>query len=142
MTDITTCARSAAGNRNTVVVVVLIVLAVIYPQIVSSLGSLPVIGDFVPSTDNMVATILFTTMAIGLNMVVGYAGLHDLGYVAFYAVGDYPAGWFASHSSKTPRRTRRRRSPGRVPGPRAGHPHLDVDRAPRRRLADDARRGS
>ena len=44
----------------------------------------------------MVVMIVFTTMAIGLNMVVGYAGLLDLGYVAFYAVGAYTAGWFAS----------------------------------------------
>jgi branched-chain amino acid transport system permease protein len=35
-------------------------------------------------------------MAIGLNIVVGYAGLLDLGYVAFYAVGAYTAAWFAS----------------------------------------------
>ncbi len=54
------------------------------------------IGDFVPATDSMVVMIAFTTMAVGLNMVVGYAGLLDLGYVAFYAVGAYTAGWFAS----------------------------------------------
>ena len=96
MTDIGTRARAAAGNRNTVVVAVLIVLAVIYPTIVESLQSLPLIGDFVPSTDSMVVMIAFSTMAIGLNMVVGYAGLLDLGYVAFYAVGAYTAGWFAS----------------------------------------------
>ena len=35
-------------------------------------------------------------MALGLNVVVGYAGLLDLGYVAFYAAGAYVAGWFAS----------------------------------------------
>src|SRR5216117_1737356 len=35
-------------------------------------------------------------MAIGLNIVVGYAGLLDLGYVAFYAMGAYAAAWFAS----------------------------------------------
>ena len=35
-------------------------------------------------------------MALGLNIVVGYAGLLDLGYVAFYAAGAYVAGWFAS----------------------------------------------
>jgi len=96
MTDLGTRARSAAGNRNTIVVAALIVLALIYPSIVSSLQSLPVIGDFVPATDSMVVMIVFTTMAIGLNMVVGYAGLLDLGYVAFYAVGAYTAGWFAS----------------------------------------------
>ena len=35
-------------------------------------------------------------MALGLNVVVGYAGLLDLGYVAFYAAGAYVAGWLAS----------------------------------------------
>ena len=91
-----TRARSFTDNRGHVVVVVLIVLALLYPQIVDSLASIPVIGDFVPATDSMVVMIAFTTMAVGLNMVVGYAGLLDLGYVAFYAVGAYTAGWFAS----------------------------------------------
>jgi branched-chain amino acid transport system permease protein len=35
-------------------------------------------------------------MALGLNIVVGYAGLLDLGYVAFYAMGAYTAAWLAS----------------------------------------------
>jgi branched-chain amino acid transport system permease protein len=96
MTSIGTRARSAANDRNLVAVVVLLVLALIYPWIVDSLQSIPVIGDFVPKLDSMVVMIAFTTMAIGLNMVVGYAGLLDLGYVAFYAVGAYTAGWFAS----------------------------------------------
>ena len=96
MTDIGTRARSFGAKRSHVVVVGLIVLALLYPQIVDSLASIPVIGDFVPATDSMVVMIAFTTMAVGLNMVVGYAGLLDLGYVAFYAVGAYTAGWFAS----------------------------------------------
>lgn len=33
--------------------------------------------------------LLYTMLALGLNIVVGYAGLLDLGYVAFYAVGAY-----------------------------------------------------
>jgi len=33
--------------------------------------------------------ILFALLALGLNIVVGFAGLLDLGYVAFYAVGAY-----------------------------------------------------
>src|SRR3954470_15492029 len=33
--------------------------------------------------------LLFTILALGLNIVVGYAGLLDLGYVAFFAVGAY-----------------------------------------------------
>ncbi|MBX0330410.1 branched-chain amino acid ABC transporter permease [Oscillochloris sp. ZM17-4] len=32
---------------------------------------------------------IFATLALGLNVVVGFAGLLDLGYVAFYAVGAY-----------------------------------------------------
>jgi branched-chain amino acid transport system permease protein len=35
-------------------------------------------------------------MALGLNIVVGFAGLLDLGYVAFYALGAYSVGWFGS----------------------------------------------
>ena len=54
------------------------------------------IGDFIPRTDSMVVMIVFTMMAVGLNVVVGYAGLLDLGYVAFYAAGAYTAGWLAS----------------------------------------------
>jgi branched-chain amino acid transport system permease protein len=34
--------------------------------------------------------------AVGLNIVVGYAGLLDLGYVAFWAIGGYTAGWLMS----------------------------------------------
>jgi len=34
-------------------------------------------------------TLLYIMLAIGLNIVVGYAGLLDLGYIAFYAVGAY-----------------------------------------------------
>ncbi|HEY8740163.1 MAG TPA: ABC transporter ATP-binding protein [Candidatus Dormibacteraeota bacterium] len=39
---------------------------------------------------------LYVLLAIGLNIVVGYTGLLDLGYVAFFAVGAYVYGIFAS----------------------------------------------
>ena len=32
---------------------------------------------------------IYTMLALGLNIVVGFAGLLDLGYIAFYAVGAY-----------------------------------------------------
>ena len=35
-------------------------------------------------------------MALGLNIVVGFAGLLDLGYVAFFAIGAHVAGYFGS----------------------------------------------
>ena len=75
---------------------VLIVLGFFYPQYVESLRDLPAIGEFIPSLPSMVIMIVFTMMAVGLNIVVGYAGLLDLGYVAFYAAGAYTAAWFAS----------------------------------------------
>ena len=40
--------------------------------------------------------ILFTLLSLGLNIVVGFAGLLDLGYVAFYAVGAYVYALLAS----------------------------------------------
>jgi branched-chain amino acid transport system permease protein len=36
-----------------------------------------------------VTCLLYVMMALGMNIVVGYAGLLDLGYIAFYAVGAY-----------------------------------------------------
>ena len=38
----------------------------------------------------------YTVMALGLNLIVGFAGLLDLGYVAFYALGALTSGWFMS----------------------------------------------
>ncbi len=38
----------------------------------------------------------YTVMALGLNIIVGMAGLLDLGYVAFFAIGAYTIGWLGS----------------------------------------------
>jgi branched-chain amino acid transport system permease protein len=40
--------------------------------------------------------LLYIMLALGLNIVVGFAGLLDLGYIAFFAVGAYLAGLLAS----------------------------------------------
>ena len=45
--------------------------------------------------DSTVA-LIYVVMALGLNIVVGFAGLLDLGYVAFFAIGAYTVGWFGS----------------------------------------------
>ncbi len=42
------------------------------------------------------SAILFALLALGLNIVVGFAGLLDLGYIAFYAVGAYVYALLAS----------------------------------------------
>ena len=49
-----------------------------------------------PFVDHCVTALAYVVMALGLNIVVGFAGLLDLGYVAFFAIGAYSAGWFAS----------------------------------------------
>src|SRR5512138_2406520 len=40
--------------------------------------------------------LLYCLLALGLNIVVGFAGLLDLGYIAFYAVGAYTYALLAS----------------------------------------------
>jgi branched-chain amino acid transport system permease protein len=52
--------------------------------------------QWLPNTSTAFVIAAFTVMGLGLNVVVGYAGLLDLGYVAFFAAGSYAAGWFAS----------------------------------------------
>src|SRR3954464_1953945 len=48
------------------------------------------------------AALLYVLLALGLNIVVGYAGLLDLGFVAFYAIGAYMFGLLASpHLTET-----------------------------------------
>jgi branched-chain amino acid transport system permease protein len=84
------------GRRESWLVPVLLVLGALYPWYYETLGDLPLIGDFIPALGSVVVMLAFTMMALGLNIVVGYAGLLDLGYVAFYAVGAYTAGFFAS----------------------------------------------
>ena len=66
----------------------LILLAFIFPLINEVLGAnlmFPVI-----------VVAVYVMLALGLNIVVGFAGLLDLGFVAFYALGAYVVGWFAS----------------------------------------------
>jgi branched-chain amino acid transport system permease protein len=67
-----------------------IVLVVLYfiPQLM---------GPFVSQI--MVTAGIFLLMALGLNIVVGYAGLLDLGYVAFFAVGAYAGAILTSPQS-------------------------------------------
>jgi branched-chain amino acid transport system permease protein len=49
-----------------------------------------------PFMDDSVTALAYIVMALGLNIVVGFAGLLDLGYVAFFAIGAYTIGWLAS----------------------------------------------
>ncbi|WP_374230771.1 branched-chain amino acid ABC transporter permease [Humibacter sp. RRB41] len=42
---------------------------------------------------------VYALVAVGLNVVVGFAGLLDLGYIAFFAIGSYTAAFFTSPDS-------------------------------------------
>jgi branched-chain amino acid transport system permease protein len=46
--------------------------------------------------DDCILALAYVVMALGLNLVVGFAGLLDLGFVAFYAFGALVTGWWAS----------------------------------------------
>jgi branched-chain amino acid transport system permease protein len=76
--------------RRIVLPLAFLALLILYPE------WLPAGSSYVPSMATMVNMAVFATMALGLNVVVGYCGLLDLGYVAFYAAGAYVAGWFAT----------------------------------------------
>jgi branched-chain amino acid transport system permease protein len=69
-------------------------LAMVLPLVLQSFGNAWVrIADM---------SLLYVLLALGLNIVVGYAGLLDLGYVAFFAVGAYLFGLMASpHLTET-----------------------------------------
>ena len=75
-------------------VVVILFLFFLYfailPNLVRSVSA-PVIAWLPVATIN--ECLMWAIMALGLNVVVGYAGLLDLGYVAFWALGGYTAGW-------------------------------------------------
>ena len=76
---------------------VLIVVFILYPWWFNQPGidwlTLDVLGL---KLDVAFVIAIYVMLALGLNIVVGYAGLLDLGYVAFYALGAYAVGWFAS----------------------------------------------
>ncbi|HBI69267.1 MAG TPA: ABC transporter ATP-binding protein [Massilia sp.] len=66
----------------------LLVLMIAFPFFASQYGN-----SWVRIID---LALLYIMLALGLNIVVGFAGLLDLGYIAFFAVGAYLTGLFAS----------------------------------------------
>jgi branched-chain amino acid transport system permease protein len=54
----------------------------------------PVLGSYISEVADQV--LLFVLMGLGLNIVIGYAGLLNLGNVAFYAIGAYTVGVLTS----------------------------------------------
>ena len=54
------------------------------------------LGEGGTAMQNLVLAAAYVIMALGLNVVVGFAGLLDLGYVAFFALGAHVAAHFGS----------------------------------------------
>ncbi len=67
---------------------VVLVLMLVFPFFASQFGN-----SWVRIID---IALLYIMLALGLNIVVGFAGLLDLGYIAFFAVGAYLVGLFSS----------------------------------------------
>ena len=57
----------------------------------------PLVSGNEGNIDAAANALAFATLALGLNIVVGFAGLLDLGYAAFFAIGAYAYGIFASY---------------------------------------------
>src|SRR3954447_5913160 len=68
-------------------------LAIAFPYVVPDLLGGGAGDDLLDASVN---TLGYVIMALGLNIVVGFAGLLDLGYVAFYAFGAFVVGWLGS----------------------------------------------
>jgi branched-chain amino acid transport system permease protein len=63
----------------------MVIFGIVGPEAVSS--------DFFAA---VITTLAYIMMGLGLNIVVGFAGLLDLGYVAFFAIGAFVMGWLGS----------------------------------------------
>jgi branched-chain amino acid transport system permease protein len=95
--------RAVAGWSRTSKVVLLVGLATLplyLGQIMAAIGTVVPL-NFFQAGDRYLFRVLdqagiYILLALGLNIVVGYAGLLDLGYVAFYAIGAYSYALVAS----------------------------------------------
>jgi branched-chain amino acid transport system permease protein len=95
----TLASRGRSAPRRTTALLVGIALLVLYPWLTSAvIRPLAEAGIPLPLPDNTAATfmLVYGILALGLNIVVGFAGLLDLGYVAFFAIGSYVAAFLAS----------------------------------------------
>jgi branched-chain amino acid transport system permease protein len=85
--------RQLRRNPNLLVYVILALIAVLLGPVVSFVFGPDQVGPYLFRAESAGVYVL---MAIGLNVVVGFAGLLDLGYAAFFAIGAYTYGLLAS----------------------------------------------
>jgi branched-chain amino acid transport system permease protein len=86
-------------RRRTLTITAIVLFGLVYP-VVGHYFLEPFSRDVfpLPIPDDTVMTfmMIYAIMAVGLNIVAGFAGLLDLGYVAFYAIGAYVAAFLSS----------------------------------------------
>jgi branched-chain amino acid transport system permease protein len=84
--------RMPEARRQRTIAVALILFIVAYPFFYRMIPSIiPA-----PSVNNLIVMMYYAVLALGLNIVVGFAGLLDLGYVAFFVIGAYTTAFLAS----------------------------------------------
>ncbi len=83
--------RKADDRQRLIKVLIGAGVIALYP-LVDRLFGFGLIGSWIP-------ILIFVILAMGLNIVVGYAGLLDLGYVAFFVIGAYANAFLTSPSS-------------------------------------------
>jgi branched-chain amino acid transport system permease protein len=74
-------------GANLALAVVAFLVAILLPFLLEESGTV---------MNNLVLGAIYAVMALGLNIIVGFAGLLDLGYVAFYALGAFAMGYGGS----------------------------------------------
>src|SRR5919112_631472 len=84
-------AATPRSRRDIVIFAAVLIFLIAFPFIDQSLG-LRLMGALLPIG-------IYALLAMGLNIVVGYAGLLDLGYAAFFAIGAYTVGFLTSPAS-------------------------------------------
>jgi branched-chain amino acid transport system permease protein len=89
---------SGVDRRQRTIVAALLIAAAIYPFFSNFVTNIQILGINLPAptTNNLIVMCYYGVLALGLNIVVGFAGLLDLGYVAFYVFGAYTTAFLAS----------------------------------------------
>ena len=83
---------AAPARRRQIWSVLLLLVGIAYPFVLTG-------GGYIDAAANAYTYVL---LALGLNIVVGFSGLLDLGYAAFFAIGAYTYGAAASGHIKIP----------------------------------------
>jgi ABC-type branched-subunit amino acid transport system permease subunit len=74
----------ATGQLGTATMLVVLIAALFYPPTATEFWQTVLVSEIG----------IYVLLAVGLNVVVGWAGLLDLGFIAFYAIGSYTTAYF------------------------------------------------